>query len=375
MKLSAALLLATGVAFASAQTNFTGDILKGYPVIEYLDLNDVPANTISRYWISAAEAQGGLPYFVPILVARGSEGSLETGRRLSLSASIHGDELNGIPVVQRVFAALGDVVSSGNFNGTIIGIPTTNPNGNIHNQRNFYSSSSNGFLTNLNRVFPGASIADGGSIADSYAYTIWNSVWANSSNADIAVDFHTLSTGSIGPLWAYADFRLDGVQRLAELAQPDHIKIDPGEPGSIETTWVDFGVPAITLEIGPAKNWNQTLIKRSEEFIWRLLDDLAMLPGNYTAPPETVSIGLENTYKGTNFSYVSVSQSGWVQMDVVPLQDVEEGQSVGTLFNSWGDVIENLTAPVAGRVHTVRVDAAAEQGAGVLDLLYNATST
>lgn len=375
MKVSTISLLATCVALTAAQTNFTGDTLQGYPVIEYLDLADIPSNTISRFWISAAEAQGGLPYFLPIFVARGSEDSLDTGRRVSLSASIHGDELNGIPVVQRVFAALDEVVSSGSFNGTIIGLPTQNPNGNIVNQRNFFSSSSNGFFTNLNRVFPGTSIAEGGTIATSYAYTIWNNVWANTSNVDIAVDFHTLSTGSNGPLWAYADFRADGVQRLAELAQPDIIKIDPGEPGSIETTWVGFGVPAITLEIGPAKTWNQTLIRRSEEFVWRLLDDLAMLPENYSAPAETVSTGLENTFKGTNISTVAVSRSGWVQLNATVLQDLEEGQSVGTLYNSWGDIIEELTAPVAGRVLTVRVDPAVEQGAGVLDIVYNATAT
>lgn len=168
---------------------------------------------------------------------------------------------------------------------------------------------------------------------------------------------------------------MDGVQQLAELAQPDIIKIDPGEPGSIETTWVRAGVPAITLEIGPAKNWNQTLIRRSEEFVWRLLDDLSMLPENYTAPQETVSIGLENSYRGANFSSVSVSRSGWVEMYVSPLEDVVEGQSVGTVYNSWGDVIQNLTAGVSGRVLTVRVDAAVEQGAGVLDIVYNATAS
>lgn len=102
-------------------------------------------------------------------MARGSQDSLESGRRLSLSASIHGDELNGIPVVQRVFKGLAEVVASGNFNGTVIGLPTQNPNGNILNQRNFFSSSSNGFFTNLNRVFPGTSIADGGSIGEAYA--------------------------------------------------------------------------------------------------------------------------------------------------------------------------------------------------------------
>jgi hypothetical protein len=147
-----------GGGLTLAQTNFTGDVLHGYPVISNLDIADVPANTISRYWISAAQAQGGLDYFIPIFVARGTNSSLHTGRKLSLSASIHGDELNGIPVVQRVFASLGETVSSGSLNGTIIGIP---------------------------------SLEEGGTIADSYDYSIWNNVWGNTSNVDIAVDLRT----------------------------------------------------------------------------------------------------------------------------------------------------------------------------------------
>ena len=164
------------------------------------------------------------------------------------------------------------------------------------------------------------------------------------------------------------------MQRLAELAQPDIIKIDPGEPGSVETTWVDNGIPAITLEVGPAKNWNRTLISRAENFIYRLIDDLQMdttKAANQTGP---VAVDLSKTFKATNISSVSVLHSGWVELNVEPLQDVKEGEAVGTVYNSWGDVLQNLTSPVTGRVSTVRVDAAVEQGAGVVDVVYNATS-
>ena len=153
------------------------------------------------------------------------------------------------------------------------------------------------------------------------------------------------------------------------------IKIDPGEPGSVETTWVDNSIPAITLEIGPAKNWNFTLIDRAESFIYRLIDDLQMdttKPSNQTVP---VTVDLSQTYKATNVSSVSVMHSGWVELNVTPLQDVTEEEAVGTVYNSWGDVLEELTSPVTGRVLTVRVDAAVEQGAGVVDVVYNATST
>ena len=149
----------------------------------------MPTNTISRFWISAAQAQGGgIDYFIPVFVARGTNGSFHTGRKLSLSASIHGDELNGIPVVQRVFATLNETIAAGELNGTVIGMPTLNPNGNVLNQRNLFTSSSNGFWRNLNRVFPGETVGNGGGIADSYVSTIWNQLWGNTSNVDIAVD-------------------------------------------------------------------------------------------------------------------------------------------------------------------------------------------
>jgi predicted deacylase len=357
-------------ATASAQTNYTGDILSSYPVITALDISDAPANTVSRYWLYTGTSQGMINYFLPVFVARGTEDSLGAGMTLALSGSIHGDELNGIPVIQRVFASLNETIGEGDFNGTVIGLPTVNPNGNFLNQRNFFTSSSNGFWTNLNRVFPGTSLVDGGALPDSYAYNIWNNLWANGTVADMAIDLHTLSTGSDGPLWAYADYRLDGVQRLAELCEPDVIKIDPGEPGSIETTWVDFGVPAITLEIGPAKRWNDDYIDRAERYIYRLLNDLQMYP-NSTVP----EIDLSNTYKGTNFSSVSALNTGWVNVTVEKLQEVEEGDEVGIIYNSWGDVIETLTASVSGLVHTVKVDPAIEQGGEVLSIIYNATES
>lgn len=77
----------------------TGDIYMGYPVLDVsspLDLSLIPANTVSRFWMQAGIGQGNIPYLLPVMIARGTNESLETGRKLSLSASIHGDELNGI---------------------------------------------------------------------------------------------------------------------------------------------------------------------------------------------------------------------------------------------------------------------------------------
>lgn len=221
---------------------------------------------------------------------------------------------------------------------------------------------------------PGAEDPLEATLTNSYAGNIWYGLWGNGSNVDIAVDFHTLSTGSDGPLWAYADYRADGVQALAELAYPDVIKIDPGEPGSVETTFVDNGIPAITLEIGPAKRWNSDLIDRSEVFVYRLLADLGIVAQNESSSLGAVEGDLSATYKATNVSSVSVTTAGWVNMTVGVLDDVEEGQEVGVVYGWFGDVLERLTATVTGRVLTVEVDPAVEMGKGVLDIVYNATA-
>lgn len=377
MKLPTSLAIATWASLGATQAGqvaVPGDTLSGYPVVSNLNLEDVPANTISRYWISPVSASGGLPYLLPLFVARGSEDSLANGPKLSIGGSIHGDEVNPVAVVQRFFSQLNasGVVESGDFNGTVIGLPTQNPQGNLYNRRTFFSSAASGMLYDLNRLFPGLSVDDGAGIADVYVASIWNNVWGNGSNVDVAVDLHTLSTGSDGPLWCYADYALDGVRRIAELTEADVIKIDPGQIGTIETSWVLEGVPAITLEIGPAKAWNVPLIERSVEFLFRLADDLGMTsdgsPGSY-------EVDLEDTYIATNFSDVVVSYSGWVQMDISPLDDVEEGQEVGTVYSNWGDVLETLTSSVTGRVLTVAVDPAVEVGEGVATLVYNETMT
>jgi len=122
MQFLAPLLAALSVlAGSSYATNFTGDVLNGVPVISYLDLADVPAQTVSRYYLRVGELNGGTALHIPILVARGTPESLETGKKLSLSAAIHGDELNGVRVVQRIFEQLKGQVATLNGTGTLNG--------------------------------------------------------------------------------------------------------------------------------------------------------------------------------------------------------------------------------------------------------------
>lgn len=120
MQLIPTIAAATAVLTGSVSAvNFTGDVVNGVPVISGLDLADVPPQTVSKYYMQAGELNGGHPVHIPIMVARGTPESLETGKKLSLSASIHGDELNPVRVVQRIFEQLQDQVATLNGTGTL----------------------------------------------------------------------------------------------------------------------------------------------------------------------------------------------------------------------------------------------------------------
>lgn len=186
-------------------------------------------------------------------------------------------------------------------------------------------------------------------------------------------------------MWAYSDYRLPYNSRLATLAQPDIIKIDPGEPGSVETTWVENSIPCITLELGPPVSWGHEYIQRGQDFIFRLLADLRMTPpassSNTTDTTTTSSDGreiipdLSKTYISTNRVDIPTTKAGWAQPLVDVLDDVAKDQALVHVYNSWGDLLETVRAPDDSRVLQVKTDPAVEQGSIVMVLVNNSTSS
>ncbi len=87
-------------------------------IIKALDVQKVPKGTISRYWLNLVTDGMGQPVQIPIIVARGHQ----DGKVLGLTAAVHGNELNGIPVIQRIFKE----IDINELKGTIVGVPVVN---------------------------------------------------------------------------------------------------------------------------------------------------------------------------------------------------------------------------------------------------------
>ncbi|PVU85086.1 hypothetical protein BB561_006985 [Smittium simulii] len=213
----------------SAKTEYTGDIINGHKVISKLDVSDFPLNSLTKLWLQMPRQVNGQAYHVPIIVAKGKQ----DGNRFLMNSGLHGDELNGIRVVQKV---LHDIDLS-KLKGVVVGVPGANVNGMYESTRWFTNKEDSGSHVNLNREMPGE--PNKGSFGQRYAAHLWSSVYG-SNNFTVVCDFHTTSTSGTFPNFVYADLTVPYVYRITELTGADIVKIDLGVTalGSVESTFV-----------------------------------------------------------------------------------------------------------------------------------------
>ncbi len=351
MRASATALVLATIAAAPAIAQ-PQDVIGGIPVIDKLDVNRLPRGQLTRYWFKGSETNTGQGLYIPVIVARGAE----DGPRLLLNSGIHGDELNGIRVVQTVMAEL-DLAT---LKGTIIGIPGLNRSGILNGNRRMYLSAGGGSNDDLNRIMPGTE--DKGDAGARYNGRIWNRLWAG--NVDMMIDLHTQGTGMEYPLFVYADVRLDKVRALAEAIAPDIIKYDPGEPGSVETEFDKVKIPAITFEIGRAKTWQQDKIIRAIAGVRRVL-----VTFNMTPPPATPGPAATTPIVTNELVTIKATVGGFVEPQVALLAKVTKDQLLATQRNNFGDIVAEYKAPYDAYVLSISSEPTKEPGAELIELL------
>ena len=117
------------------------EITNETPIIDELKIDEAPIGKISHYWLKIATDGMGVPIHIPVIVARGTK----EGKVLGLTAAVHGNELNGISVIQRLF----NEVSIEEVSGTIVGVPVVNVPAFIRKKRRFNDG------VDINHIMPG----------------------------------------------------------------------------------------------------------------------------------------------------------------------------------------------------------------------------
>lgn len=304
-----------------------------------------------RYRFNAGNRNTGQAIWVPVLVLKG----MQDGPRLLLTSAVHGDELNGIAVIHGLLKR----VSVEKLRGTLVVVPGVNQPGMNANNRHFVGAGGGGFMADLNRLFPGQ--VRGGSTAERYVARLWQNIFRD--NADYAVDLHTQTRGSDYPLFVFSDFRNSTARQMAHDLMPDLIKNDAGQAGTLETAFMEAGVPAVTFEVGGPKKWQADLIERAVLGLENMMRGLGQLEGERRRMEP-------GPYVGANSTNIYTDQAGFAYIHVALKERVSKGQKLATVVDAFGREKATYYSPHDGVVLSVSTDPLREPGAMLVRILH-----
>jgi predicted deacylase len=212
-----------------------------------------------RLSLRAGESFAGDAVEIPVLVIRGTT----PGPTLCFVAGVHGDELNGIEVVRKLF----EEITPRDLSGTLIGVPVANVHGLRRSSRYLPDR------RDLNRFFPGH---PGGSSASRIANALFEGVV---EGCDGLVDFHTGSFQRTNLPQVRGDLRVPTILELAKGFGTGEIVHSEGRAGTLRRAASDAGVPSVTFEAGERLRFQTKEIERGVEGVRGLLAAKRMVPG------------------------------------------------------------------------------------------------
>ena len=309
--------------------------------IEELNVDDVPSGTISRFWLKLVTDGIGVPIHIPIMVAKGKR----DGKVLGLTAAVHGNELNGIPVIQRLFTE----INLDELKGTIVGVPVINMPSLHRKKRRFIDG------TDLNHIMPGK---PNGTVSQIYAWRVVNRLI---KEFDYLIDLHTASNGRINSYYIRADMEDKTVREMALLQNAQIIVHNPPSDGTLRGTAAEMGIKAITLEVGNPNTFQKGLIRDGLTGIHNVLGHFGMEDCEFDAPEEE-TILCKNSY------WIYTDTGGIMTVYPQVVQQVSKGELIATMRNIFGDVIKEYFAPEDGVVIGKSVSPINQTGGRILHL-------
>lgn len=306
-----------------------------------LEIDTLPKGRRARLFVELAQDAMARPVAVPVVVARGRH----DGPVLGITAALHGNELNGIPVVHQLI----DGIDLRSLHGTLVGVVVTNVPGYLRNQRCFPDD------TDLNHIMPGR---PDGNDAEVYAHRLMERVI---QHFDYLVDLHTASFGRINSLYVRADLMHAMTARMAYLHRPQIILHNPPSDGTLRGQAMALGIPAVTVEIGDPHVFQPRHIRPTLAGIRRVLVEIGMTPQR-SVKTGTAPIICESS------KWIYTDSGGLLRVLPDVAECVQEGAVIARQRNLFGQPVREYRAPHAGVVIGKSVDPVGRTGARILHL-------
>jgi len=268
---------------------------------------------------------------LPLVLVNGAR----PGRRVGITAGIHGAEYVSIAALRQVVLEL-DPAALG---GSIVALVTANPA--AFAARSIYLNPLDG--QNLNRVFPGD---PAGSASQRLAAWIDANVIAGS---DLFIDMHCGDMNeALVPftgLELTGDADVDGLsRRVAEAYGLEYLLIGP-LPGSTTTAAASRGIAAVLGEVGGVGQWPEADVARHAAGLRR-----ALVAAGVLGPDQaTGSAGVPSTLL-TQEAWLRSEATGYWHPHVAVGETVSSGQPLGEVRDAFGTVLQAVAAPIDGVV-------------------------
>lgn len=283
---------------------------------------EIAPGTSQRLSWSATELFEGVPVSTPVLVANGSA----PGPTLCLTAAVHGDELNGIEMVRRIFHD----IEPKKLSGALIGVPIVNVQGFRRGSRYLPDR------RDLNRYFPGN---PGGSAAARIAHALFNDIIMH---CDAIIDLHTGSFERANLPQLRADLRNPDVVTLTHGFGATVVLHSPPTVGTLRYAATLAGIPAVTVEAGGPSQLELAEVKHGVKGVETLLTTLGMTRRTRLwGDPEPVY------YRS---SWVRADNGGILLSDVSLGSTVRKGDLLGSITDPMSNARTELRSPYSGRI-------------------------
>ena len=335
-------------------TVYTGDLIQGKKVVSRLDVNDLEPGQKHLLYFQGVEMPTGQHWYVSVTVAKGAK----PGKRGVLTSGVHGDEMSSVHTVQTVMNQLDPAQMS----GTVMAVTDVSRPALESMQRRWPNQGRGIDLIDMNREWPGNE--NGATAPSRHAGLLFNRLLR--PNADFAIDFHTGTTGFEVTAFNIGGMDVPEVKAMMELYPVGQIFDNHVYPGVLHNAFMDVGIPSFTPEVGAARVLDPEMISLFVEGTMNVLKHHGIVAGpmGRTGKDVTVFVG--------NSAFPILATAGGLVEHLVKLNDkVEAGQKVAIQRDSFGEVVAEYTAGVAGEITGQRSDAMSEPGNPLVFILFN----
>lgn len=249
------------------------------------------------------------------------------GPRLFVSGALHGDEINGVEIIRRLLKRK----SLAGLRGTLITIPIVNSFGFIHQSRYLPDR------RDLNRMFPGSVR---GSLAARLADLFIREIALNCTHG---IDLHTGSSHRFNLPHIRASLDDPETRRLATAFGAPvmvHAKI---RDGSLRAAVAELGKVVLVYEAGEALRFNELSIRTGLRGILSVMRAIGMLPGKASKRTHQV-------FHSSVSKWVRAPISGMITRRADIGAQVNKGDCIGVVSDPYGEMEQNVLAPVSGVV-------------------------